>query len=782
MLVDPVRAARRARDAEADASTWPIGKTREVSIATAQWLEGEAAFRASEIATAEPLIAAALNTVMQYAPGTKLNADLLMSRARIKVERGKPQDALNDLQHAYRIFTKLSDVRSEARALQSIGSIYQNANDFDRVIYYYKLANDIYNIDPTLQLISSNNMASAYAQIGKINEAEIEFKRALIISKKLRNSILSARILDNIADLQLITKQFATARITLAEGINLTVDPKASSWLPMLLGTRARLDLAEGRPVIAVRDIELASIESDQAMTNHSYRPLHLTAYRAYKATGNYSLALKHLEIYRRMDDEGRALAASTSAALLAARFDFANQDAQIAVLKTGQLQRDAALARVKARQSTIALGTLVALFVIAIISFFFYLRTLRISRNKTIAVNAQLEKTNTDLAEALSAKSQFLATTSHEIRTPLNGILGMTQVMLADITVTGVQRERISLVNSAGKSMRSLVDDILSFAKIDAGMLDIDIEPVDLRQTLTSIVELWRLEAIDKKIELLVEFNSIDSLLMTDSRRLYQIVFNLLSNAMKFTIEGSIKVHAYSDLAGEADMILIDFHDTGVGVPNTAFETIFEPFRQLDTSTTRRFGGTGLGLAISRHLARALGGDITVSSVIGAGSTFHLRLPYIRPPAVEKSDAGIELTVLRESHRQITVVSNNPITRSLLSNALSPYLVNCDACDVFGINTRIEQGTFDVVLLDAESWTGERNELDELVMQLAANANALAILSSLEASDRAHGWRATGVADVIVKPVSAETLASHLNALVASSARNVTNEKPTIA
>ncbi|UAJ11444.1 ATP-binding protein [Glacieibacterium megasporae] len=763
MLGDPVRAARLAEDAGKIAVGWPPGDARDIAFATSQWLEGEAAFRTNDVSTAQARIVVALHTVERIAPGSKLQADLLLTRARIAVEQGRPQAGLIDLQQAYGMFAKLGDARNEAKALQSIGSIYQDAQDFNRVLYYYRQAREVYPSDPTLGLSASNNMANAYAQTGRPDSAMQEYKHALGLAQQLGSPLLSARILNNIADLQIIDRKFAAARLTIRQGLTLTTDPKASAERPSLLGAQARLELAEGNPDAAVRAIESAFANAENTTTDQTYRPIHLTAYRAYKLTGDYQRALDHLESFRTLDEAGRTLATSTSSSLIAARFDFVNQNAKIATYKTEKLEAAVTLARLEARQRTLLLAGLLVLVAGAALFLIIYLKALRRSRNEILAANRQLEQTNSELAEALLAKSQFLATTSHEIRTPLNGILGMTQVMLADRTVTGGTRERLGLVHSAGQAMRTLVDDILDFAKMDSGALAIESGTVDVAVVLPDLVALWRVEALDKGITLDLVIDKTLVPIVTDVVRLRQITFNLLSNAVKFTTEGSVRITAAPITVDGTEQVEIAFRDTGVGIPAEAFETIFEPFRQLDTSTTRRFGGTGLGLAISRHLARALGGNIVVDSVLGEGSVFKLRIPYTIAVAAVPVVPQVADRASR-ARPELLIVGPNPIARSMLRTRLDPHFDRCSACDVAEAIERTGHDQPDIVLIDAEGL--ESDDLTGVVARLAALPVAVAVLVPAGMAASAEALYSHGAGAVIVKPVSIDGLRDALAAL----------------
>ena len=668
MFSNPSAARRFGAAAAALAAQISDPKRRAIALATARWIEGEGAYRSNDAAAAGPLITDALKVIAGVAPGSKLHGDLLLSQAQLFRESGEPQNALRDLQKAYGLFVVLKDPRSQSKSLQSIGSIYQDARDYEKVLYYYQLADEISPNDVALSATANNNMANAYAELGRTDRAEGFYKRSLVLSRKLRSPLFTARIYSNIAEMAVINRRFADAQAALASGFRASTLPGASPIRPMLFGARAKLDLALGDSAAAVRDLR-AAFDQSAAATDQSFKPIHLTAYHAYKAIGDPARALSHLETFQRMDIEGRALAASTNAALMAARFDFANQNARIAALKTGQLTRDIALGELRARQTNVIFSSLVALLTVTIIFLFFYLRSLRRNRNAIVTTNKRLAETNAELGSALMAKSEFLATTSHEIRTPLNGILGMTQVMLADRAIGGMMRERISLVDSAGRAMRTLVDDILDFAKIDSGEIRLDVRPVDLAAVVPELVALWRVQAADKGIDLQVRVAGVDRLLLTDVSRVRQILFNLLSNALKFTGHGAVAIDVQGDPAGRDETVTIAVRDTGIGIPQSAFETIFEPFRQLDAGTTRQFGGTGLGLAISRQLARKIGGDITVASIIGGGSTFTLCLPFPRAVA-DIARTGPPRGAADTA--RVLVASANPIRRSLLRTALA--------------------------------------------------------------------------------------------------------------
>ncbi|RAV02310.1 response regulator [Paenibacillus sp. YN15] len=356
-----------------------------------------------------------------------------------------------------------------------------------------------------------------------------------------------------------------------------------------------------------------------------------------------------------------------------------------------------------------------------------------RVTKEKNIEVeraNKVLEHQAVELELASRYKSEFLANMSHELRTPLNSMMILSLMLQENRegNLTEKQREYAAAIHGAGGDLLRLINDVLDLSKVEAGHMEIHVEPLEIKEIVQYVERSFMPVSVRKGVELAIRTaEALPEVINTDSQRLMQIIGNLMSNAFKFTEEGRVTFR----LELSDGMWLFMIEDTGIGIPDSQQEEIFQAFRQADGTISRNFGGTGLGLSISQKLAKALGGNITVTSGVGAGSTFILWIPLIAPKAAAAnriSNAQDPIFVQDESAGETGYLpdmaapleaavsisaeeDNDSVTDSYLHKIL---IVDDDIRNVFALSVALEDAGLQVVFAE--------NGVDALEMLNADN------------------------------------------------------------
>jgi len=360
----------------------------------------------------------------------------------------------------------------------------------------------------------------------------------------------------------------------------------------------------------------------------------------------------------------------------------------------------------------------------------------------------------------ANSAKSQFLANMSHEIRTPMNGVLGMLE-LLSSTTLTKEQQHFSNLAKTSADTLLHLINDILDFSKIEAGKLEVELIDFDLRSHLGDIVQALSIKAKEKHIEVILDDTGIDqNMVVGDPGRLRQIITNLVGNAIKFTNQGEIIVKAILTQTMNSKLNLeVMISDTGIGIPKEKCLTLFDPFTQVDASTTREFGGTGLGLSIVKQLCRLMKGDVFVTSKEGKGSVFNFNV------ILDESDKQSAMLPLANLHGcKILVVDDNATNRQMINKQLSLWGVAvieaADGIQALDILESNDEHNFDLIIIDMQM---PKMSGDMLCKKIKENPNLktmkLIMLTSMGQRGDAKYFAELGFSAYLIKPVISSDL-----------------------
>jgi signal transduction histidine kinase/ActR/RegA family two-component response regulator len=388
----------------------------------------------------------------------------------------------------------------------------------------------------------------------------------------------------------------------------------------------------------------------------------------------------------------------------------------------------------------------------------------------------AELVKARDDANAANVLKSHFLANMSHEIRTPLNGVLAMTEVMAMG-ELSAAQRERLSVIRESGSLLLSVLNDVLDLSKIEAGRLDLVDRDFDLASLALSIRESYSTQARAKNLEFGV-FVAPEALgsWRGDADRLRQILGNLVSNALKFTLEGSVSVRFAS--ADDGTGLRVDVVDTGIGIDAETLPRLFDKFVQADNSTTRRFGGSGLGLSICNELATLMGGGVHVQSREGQGSTFTVVVAMPRgeamaPAPVEAAPPPIE----SERRLRVLAADDNPTNQKVIAAVLAPLGAEVElVADGAACVEAWKRGGYDIVLMDIHMPVMDGVEAARTIRSLEISESRKRIpIVAVTANALVHqveGYMAAGMDGHVAKPIEVTKLYDAIETAVAAARR----------
>lgn len=750
---------------------------RNEVLLRAAWLEAEGLFRLRRLDEAADVISASLDTFDNQQ--SEIYGKLLIASGRVARARGDDGLALESFQNAFKVFSALGNTRYMAISLQSIGTLYMNAKQYERAIEYDQRAVETHPDDPVILLVSLNNRANALRRLDRQDEARKLLHEAL--SQEIVGSApnYAVRLQANLAALELSVGNIDAAKTSVAaiRGLEAKIPKDQMPLLPFAVD--AKIALLEGRDEAARRILDRTFANTDFETTPEDETEAHALAFEVYDRLGLADSALLHLKALKRLEDAERDVAASANLAITNAEFELSTKELTIEKLRTERLEADVELIRAKRAQDRMFYGAIVVAAV-SVICFLVWqtwqsgrVRRITEALNRQLeAVNLKLRRSNVDLEKANSAKTEFLATTSHEIRTPLNAVINLTADVLEHSDLSPPEQEKLSTALRSAEHLHEIVSDVLDVARFEGRRVTTHLSDVRIQNVVDDVVNLWRPKAEEKGLAFGASIDLADSLFHTDEKLIRQVLSNLLSNAIKFTPHGRIELSASGGSATRP--LTVSVSDSGIGIAKENRDIIFESFRQIDTGGTRSFQGTGLGLAICKQITELLGGKIDVKSEVGFGTTFTVTIPMseraqaeLEPIPVPEPPIDVDITLGR---LRVLAAEDNAVNAMVIQAILKGKVETLTIVENGQLAVdAVSVGDFDMVLMDKQMPVMDGVEATRRIRALPGHRSTIPIVAVTADAFAAarEELLAAGADDYLSKPVKPEDLKRAIAAAV---------------
>lgn len=715
----------------------------------------------------------------------KITADILFRLGLTNYYLSKYDEANSDYFKAIKIFNKLGDKHSVAKALQNIGLIYHNLDELGKAASYYRQA-----LDMNKQFGNDTNIAALYQNLGIIYYRNKDYDNALDYYER------SFNLYNSLSDTQNIAVTFSNIGLIHLDQSNYDEAyenfRQAYRYFKQVGYKMGQMWASHNMGIAKVSLGEYESARNYFTQSLNMSRQLnYLEGVMAndqklselHEKLGDYKSALDYYHAYTAINDSIHSTKLKERIAQLEALYKVESQEKQLT--QTAEQLKQLRIQK---------LAILVVLVIVVLMAVFIYVAyrqkksvELKLASNKLDLENAVIEKTReleNQITERRIAeesdklKSAFLANMSHELRTPMNAIIAFSHFLRDNGLSADKRNEYLDHITSAGDSLLHLIDDIIDIAKIEAKQLKIFIGPVNISRLLRELYRVFQeLKAKNSsavELEIIMDPN-FDFIINTDSLRVKQILTNLLENAFKYTEKGTIQ---FGFLQLEEGLQFF-VKDTGMGIPKEKQSKIFERFSQLEYALDRKFGGTGLGLTISKNLAELLGGRLWVDSEEGRGSTFYFLVPSnnLRTVPITIENSGVYNVIRPKPYNwesKIILVAedeelNYKVLHSVLSRTNAKVLRAIDGEMAVKL---CKNEKVDLVLMDIQMPVMDGYKATREIKKINRNIPVIAQTSFAMANEKERCIKA-GCDDYITKPLDIDNLLSKIDDLIMVNAKS---------
>ena len=628
----------------------------------------------------------------------KSQAVAINSIGNIQMMIGNTDESLKYFKQSLILEQKQNSLLGIAINLNNIGNVYSKKDNSNKSLEYYFLSLDI-----NKEINSKKGIAICYNDIGNI------YKRKGIFNKALKYYLDAFSINFELND----KHGLADSYLRVGE-LYIDQDQYAKAIEYLLPGLEISLKIRS------------------KALIMNSYYMLYVIN----EDRENYKKAINYLKLSNQYHDSITNINVKKDIARLQIKYESERKESQIELLKKNAHISELAIKRQKYLNWLTLSAFIIALIFVISLSYYLFSKNrtnkLLLERNRVIEktkaeldnYSKQLLKAKQEAENSNRAKGEFLANISHEIRTPLNSVIGFAE-LLSKSTTDPIQLNRLKIIRSSSRTLLTLLNDILDLSKIEAGKFTIEYENINIEQVIYDVTQMFSQRALEKNIELVsnIQFELPQSIFLSELR-LRQILFNLIGNAINFTINGSITINAYSKPCQTDNTIdlFISIRDTGIGIHEHELQIIFEPFSQSETNKTKK--GTGLGLAITKRLVEMMNGSISIESTLNEGTIFSIHFPKVKL-----------LTEISESKNK----TNQIIT---ISESVKPllYIKKISECKLLGIDGFKNYLNENITTLhDAKRFVKDKNLVLICGFSNEESINALKVLQDVKSNKKVY-------------------------------------------